>query len=267
MASRDQPRIGAGGATASGTPRRAHRRAQDRQRLAVRARHGHVAALDDRRLLAGDVRDRRPEAVRVVEAHVGEHRHPPVPGVGGVEPPAEAHLDQGDVEVHLGEVAEHDRGQELELRGRAEAPGDAIRGRQRLVHEPREVRRRDRPPVHDDPLPVGHEVRLGGLAHPVPGGPQRGARQGDDAPLAVRARDQRPAHRQLRVAHRTQQRADAAQAQADPEAAAGLDRLERLRVGPRVLRVGPRLERGGGGNRGTGSLTRGSARPRRRRTG
>ena len=172
----------------------------------------------------------------MIEAHVREHGHAPVPGIGGIQAPAQADLHEGDVEAHLGEVAEHDGGQELELRGWAESPGDAIRGRQRRVHEPGEVSGSDGPSVHDDPLPVGDEVRFGSLANPVAGRAEGRARQGDDAPLAVRAGDQRPAHGQLRVAHRQQQRPHAAQAQADAVAAPGLDRLEGLRVGPRLAR-------------------------------
>ena len=70
----------------------------DRQRLAVGSGHGHVAAIDDGGLLAGDVPDRRPQPVHVVEPDVGQHRDPPVPGVGGVEPAPQADLDQGQVE-------------------------------------------------------------------------------------------------------------------------------------------------------------------------
>ena len=71
--------------------------ADDRQRVAGRAGHREVAALDDRRLLPGDVLDRRSEAVHVVEVHVGHDRHAAVPGVRRVEAPTQTHLDERDV--------------------------------------------------------------------------------------------------------------------------------------------------------------------------
>ena len=119
----------------------------DRERLAGRAGHRQVAALDDRRLLAGDVADRRAEPVHVVEIDVRDRRHAAVPGVRRVEPPAEADLDEGEVDPLLGEPAEDDRGQELELGRRAEPPRRPDRRpRQDLVDEPRERRRVDGPP-------------------------------------------------------------------------------------------------------------------------
>ena len=59
-----------------------------------------------------------------------------VPGVGGVEPAAEADLDEGDVEVRLGEPAEDDGGQQLELGRVAVAPGHPVGERQDLGDEP-----------------------------------------------------------------------------------------------------------------------------------
>ena len=54
-----------------------------------------------------------------------------VPGVGGVEPAAEPDLDERHVQPGLGELAEHDRGQQLELGRLAEAAGDPVGRRQR----------------------------------------------------------------------------------------------------------------------------------------
>ena len=75
---------------------------------------------------------------------VGDRGHAAVPGVGRVEPAAEPDLDERDVDPLLGEPAEDDRRQELELGRLAEAPRDPVGGRQDLVDEPGERRRIDR---------------------------------------------------------------------------------------------------------------------------
>ena len=98
----------------------------DRQPIAARAGDGEVAAFDDRRLLARDLGDRVAKAIHVVEIDVGHDRHPAVPGMRRVEPPAETDLDERDVGSDLGEVGEHDGGQQLEL-GRLAVPArDAV---------------------------------------------------------------------------------------------------------------------------------------------
>ena len=113
--SRSQPVRGAGSTSVRGTPSRWAPSADDLQRVAGRPGHGQVAALDDRGLLPGDRGDRRPETVGVVEVHVGDRGHAAVPGMGRVEATAQPDLDQGQIDPHLGEPAEGDRGQELEL--------------------------------------------------------------------------------------------------------------------------------------------------------
>ena len=75
-------------------------------------------------------RDRRAEPIHVVEVDVGDDGHAAVPGMGRVEPAAQPDLDEGDVEVRLGEVPEDDRGQQLELGRLAVAAGDAVGDRQ-----------------------------------------------------------------------------------------------------------------------------------------
>ena len=212
----------------------------DRQGLPGRAGHGTVPAHDDGRLLPRDRRDGGAQPVRVIEADVRDHRHAAIPGVRGVEAATQPHLHQRHVGPHLREAAEHDRGQQLELGRRAQATRHAIGERQRLRHEAGEVLGRDRPSVHDDPLPVADEVGLGRLAHPVPCGPERGCDERDDAALAVGAGDERPADGEVRIAHRPEERADASQPQADPEAAARLDRREGCRVGEVATRGGRR---------------------------
>ena len=104
--------------------------ADDLEGLARGAGHGQVAALDDRGLLPGDGRDRRAQAVRVVEVDVGHDRHAAVPGMGRIEPSAEPDLHQRHVEVGLGEVPEDHGGQQLELGRLAVAPRDLVRDRQ-----------------------------------------------------------------------------------------------------------------------------------------
>ena len=71
---------------------------------------------------------------------------------------------------------------------------------------------------------------FGRLPDPVARGAQRGPGERDDAPLAVGPGDERAAHRELRVVQLAEERTDAAQAEADPEAPARLDRRERVGV-------------------------------------
>ncbi len=141
-ASRVQPTTGGGGATASGTPMPRAAAAHDRERLARGPGGGVVSRLDDRRLLAGDRADRRAQAVGVVEVDVGHHGHAAVPRVRGIEPPAETHLDQREVQRRCGEVAEHHGRQQLEL-GRA-GRGGAPSGRRSGGSRPRAARTRRR---------------------------------------------------------------------------------------------------------------------------
>src|SRR6185369_17060536 len=103
--------------------------ANDRERIPDGPGDRDVAALDDRGLLAGDVDDRRAEPVRVVEVDVRDRRDAAVPGMGRIEPSAEADLDEREVDALLGEPAEDDGGQKLELGRVAETPRDPVRGR------------------------------------------------------------------------------------------------------------------------------------------
>ena len=102
--------------------------------------------------------------------------------------------------ARLGEPAEGDGGQQLELRRRSRAARDPRCGVQDLADEPRERRRIDQPTVDLEPLAVADEMRLGRLGDAVAGRPQRGPGQGEDAALAVGAGDQRAPERQLRIA-------------------------------------------------------------------
>jgi hypothetical protein len=73
-------------------------------------------------------------------------------------------------------------------------------------------------------------VRLGRRPDPVSSGLQRGRRQCQHAPLAVRAADQGAAHGELRIAERAKERPRAAEAEPDPEPAPVRERVERRLV-------------------------------------
>lgn len=86
--------------------------------LRHRLTHDHGdAGLDDAGLLTRDLRQRVAEEARVVEADVGDDAQQRTDDVGAVEPSAESHLDDGDIDLLLLEIEEgHGRG-ELEERG------------------------------------------------------------------------------------------------------------------------------------------------------
>ena len=194
--------------------------------------------------------DRRSEPVGVVEVDVGDRCDPSIPGVGGVEPAAEADLDQGQVDLHLGEPAEGDRGQELELGRLARAAPAHSAGRvEDLADESGEGGGVDEPAVDLEPLPIADEMGLGGLGDAQAGGSQCRTGQGEHAALAVRPGNQRPAELELRIADLAEERPRPTQPETDPEATAFLEGPERLLVAEGA------------------HVTPWTARPRRRRTG
>ncbi len=77
--------------------------------------HENPIIFEDRRLLPGDLPDRGPEVRLVVERHSGDDRHLGVHDVGGIQPPAESHLDDGDVDTRRGARLKGDRGGHLEV--------------------------------------------------------------------------------------------------------------------------------------------------------
>src|SRR6185437_4004825 len=99
----------------------------------------------DRGLLPGDVGDRRSEALGVVEVDVRDRGDAAVPGVGRVEAPAKADLHEREIDPLLRDPREDHGGQQLELRRLAEPAWQPVRGRDRVVDEPRERRRVDGP--------------------------------------------------------------------------------------------------------------------------
>ena len=67
---------------------------------------GGAARLDDPRLLAGDVGERRAGELVVVHADVGDDGNLGVDHVGGVPATEQPDLDDGDVDGDVGEPAE-----------------------------------------------------------------------------------------------------------------------------------------------------------------
>ncbi len=217
--------------------------ADDVEGIPARAGDGEVAVLDDGRLLPRDRHDRRAQPIHVVERDVGHDRHAAVPDVGGIEPSTESDLDQGDVEIRLREMPEDDRGEQLELGRLPVVAGDRIGDRQDRTHVAREVGRIDRLSVDHDPFAIADEMRLRGLAHPVPGGPQRARRQGQDTALPVGPGHEGPAHGALRIAQRPEECASPPQSEVDAESAAVRQRGKRLVVLERRGRAGDRHSR------------------------
>ena len=129
------------------------------------------------------------------------------------------------VDVGLGEPAEDDRGQQLELGRRPRPTRDPVGGGDDLADEPGERRRIDGPSVDLEPLPIADEVRLGRLADPVAGRPERRAGEGEHAALAVRPGHQRAAER--RAADRRARGAAPASGPAPAGSRSGRARCER----------------------------------------
>ena len=87
--------------------------------------------LDDPRLLPGDVGQRRAGELVVVHADVGDDGDLGVDDVGGVPPPEQADLDDGDVDGDVGEPAERGRRARLEVASAARRSGPRGRRRRR----------------------------------------------------------------------------------------------------------------------------------------
>ena len=114
-------------------PRRAA--ADHGQRRTSRAGHRDIPAFDDGGLLARDGRHRVAEPILVVQVDVGDDRHATIPGMGRIEPAAQADLDQGDIERLFGEPAKDDGREQFEFGRVAESARDPVRGHQDLADE------------------------------------------------------------------------------------------------------------------------------------
>ena len=177
----------------------------------------------------------------MVEVHVGDRRHAAIPGMGRIEPTAEADLDDREVDTGIREVAERERGEQLELGRRTVTPGDPVGDRQAVADEAREIVRGDRVTRDPDPFAVGHEMRLRRLPGAIAGGRETRADERDHAALAVGAADERAADPLLGVPESFQQRPGPSEAQADPEPPPCLQRGDRFGEGGReVAALDPR---------------------------
>jgi hypothetical protein len=128
------------------------------------------ARLRDPDLVAGDLGRRVAEDLRMVERDVGDNRDERVEHVGPIELAANADLDDGEIDLFLGEIHERDRQQRLVVRGATVGTGDDLDRRHQLAEDIGEAVRRDRQPV--DPRPLGHrrEMRLHVQPGLLPGG-------------------------------------------------------------------------------------------------
>ncbi len=180
-------------------------------RLGV-ARHdeGH-AALGDARLFAGDVEDRMPEPLLMIEAQRGDPGDDRRHHIGRIEAATEPDLDHCGVGGRADEGDKGDRGGQLEEGDRRGAVGveDIAQGRdQRRVVDQR--------PVQPDSLVEADEMRRGIDVDPPSRRFERGAEEGGGRPLAVGPGDVE--HRrqlEVRVAEPAEQAFEARQPEVD----------------------------------------------------
>jgi len=180
---------------------------------------GQVAPLDDRRLLGTDGSQGRSQQALVVVLDVGDHRHPAIQDIGRVQPAAQAHLHQREVDPRTCKLAEGGGGQRLEFSRRSKARSDSLDGRRDCAQDRREAFPVDRPSVDGDPLAIADQVGLWHGADAQPRLLQRGSCQGHDAALAVGAAYEGSAQPSLGMAEHVEERLDPLQAQADAKAA------------------------------------------------
>ena len=157
----------------------------------------------------------------MVEVDADDRRRHGVRHVGGVEPAAEAHLDDGHVDARPAEVREGGGGQHLEEGGVRVEDAAAHEARRRVPHRPhrpREVAVRDRAAVDRDPLVDAHEVGRRVAAGAQARGAQDRVAVGRDRALAVRARDEQRRARALGVPHLGHERAHRLEPELHPEA-------------------------------------------------
>ena len=145
----DQPRPPPPADRADHLPRRGEGYAAD---------HGN-APLDDARLLAGDRRQGVAQLPLVIEADARDEGDQRAADVGGVEPAAQSHFQDGDVRFLAGEVEEGGGGEDFE-EGRSDlaaaaAGGLGVQGRDGRLHFRQQVQKllvRAGPPIDGDPL-------------------------------------------------------------------------------------------------------------------
>ena len=124
---------------------------------------GGDAPAEDPRLLPGHVLQGRAQDLEVVVADVGDHGEDGLCGVGGVQAPPQAHLEDGELNPLPGEVEEGEGGGGLK-EARLQALGVGTELRQKRE----ELLLGDRPSLNLDALPEVHQVGAGVEAHPKP---------------------------------------------------------------------------------------------------
>ena len=108
--------------------------------------------------------------------------------MGRIEPTTEPDLDQRDVEPGLREMAEDDRGQQLELGRFAVATRDAVRDGEDRLDVAREGLGVDRSAIDLDALAIGDEMGLGRLTDAEALGPERTRGQRETMRFVKKAR-------------------------------------------------------------------------------
>ena len=162
----------------------------DRKRLArLRGHDRRHVGLEDAGLLGGDLADGVAEMLGMIERHRGDHgRQRTLDHVGGVEPPAQADLEQQHVGRMAREQQEPRRGGDLEHRDRRARVGALAFG-QRIaelivVDEPSLARA-----AEPEALVEAHQMRRGVDVHAQARRLQDRAHEGDGRALAVGAGD------------------------------------------------------------------------------
>ena len=167
----------------------------------------------------------------MIEGDVRDHAHAEVEDVGGVEPPAQAHLADEEVDACARKVKERRAGEDLELGRRAELRRNLINDGLQLRQQRREVGFRDRPLIHLDPFGVGDEVGLRHQADAIARRLQDAGQHGAHRPLAVCPGHQHALEELVGVAECVQKRLGSLQAELDAEAAERGQVIERVLVG------------------------------------
>src|SRR6266566_6022573 len=114
-------------------------RLDDGERRWLRGGDRHAARLEDACLFRRYRLEGRAEILGVVEGDVRDYADAEVEDVGGVEPPAQAHLADEKIDAGTRKVVERCAGEDLELGGRAERRRNLTNGGLELRQQSREV--------------------------------------------------------------------------------------------------------------------------------
>ncbi len=183
-----------------------------------RGADGGPSGAHDPRLLPGDVGERGPQPVGVVEVDVGDDGKRRFDGVHGVEAPAQTHLQDRRGDVLPGEVDEGRRRERFEVAGAAGLQVGRQAGQQVV-----QGLGGDRRAVHLDALAYVQQVGAGEQPHPLTGGLQHPGERPRGAALAVGAADQDHAKRPLRMVQAGDQGANAFEPGGHPPAGQALE--------------------------------------------